>query len=331
MSKKILGLGLLGLILLAAPLLTDDYTMNLLIFILFYAYLGQAWNIMCGLSGQFSFGHAAFYGIGAYTSSLLGVKVGITPWLGMVVGAVVAVVVGWGIGFLTFRYKLKGAYFALATLAFAEILRLVVSNTELFNKTQGVLLPLHPGLINFQFDSKAGYYYVILLMLIGISVMVWRLTKTRFGLYLAAIRENEEAAKSLGVNTFREKMLAVGMSAGLTAMGGTFYAQYLLYIDPGIVFSPDMSVSILLPAILGGTGTVWGPILGSFLLTPLGELTRGLLGGYSGVHLIVYGLVLILCMLYLPDGLVGWWWRRKGRFLEASSGSADGRTLRGGA
>ncbi len=306
MKRQYLILGLVWLLLALAPLVATDYLLHIGILILMYAYLSQCWNIMSGYSGQFSFGHAAFFGTGAYASSVLLTKYGLSPWLGMWVGALVALAIGLFIGFLSFRFRLKGAYFALATLAVAEILRQIVQNSEFFNKTMGILIPLAPNPLMFQFESRLPYYYVIFIMTTLVTWLVYQVSKSKLGFNLVAIRENEDAARSLGVDAFKNKMIAIGLSSALTALGGTFYAQYLLLIEPPLAFSSGVSIAILLPAIIGGAGTVLGPVIGSFVITPLGELTNALFSGTPGVQFIVYGAILVLVILFLPEGIVGW-------------------------
>ena len=306
MKKKIIAAtaALCLAALIVIPSFMSDYFLHIGIMIMFYAYVSQSWNIMSGFSGQFSFGHAAFYGIGAYASSILAIKLGLNPWLGMFVGAGCAMLVGLFIGFLSFRYRLKGAYFTLATLAFAEICRIIVENTEFLNKTMGVLIPLKTGVMNFQFDSRQGYFYVMALFLGLIALLAYGISRTRLGFNLAAIRENEDAAQSLGVNTYRNKMIATGLSAALTAVGGTFYAQYILYIDPPNAFGSATSINILLPAIIGGTGTVLGPIVGAFFTVPMSEITSAMFGHLPGMNLLIYGVIVILIILFLPEGVV---------------------------
>ena len=314
MKKHFIVYGLILIILLIFPQSIDNgYIMHLSIMVLYFALASQAWNILSGYSGQFSFGHAAFFGIGAYISTILLINYNITPWVGMIVGALVAMIVGLIIGFLSFRYKLRGAYFSLGTLAFAEILRIIVQNTEYFNKSQGFLIPLDPNPAYFQFGSRIGYYYTILIMLVIATFFVYKMSRSRLGFNLIAIRENEDAAQSLGVNTFKNKMLAIALSAGITALSGSFYAQYILYIEPSTTFGNDVSINILLPAIIGGMGTVLGPIIGALLIIPLGELTSTYFGGYAGVDLMTYGLILVLVVLFLPGGIVGWFQDRFGK------------------
>lgn len=268
---------------------------------------------MSGYTGQFSFGHAAFFGIGAYTSSILLVKYEISPWIGLIFGFLIALLIGLLIGFLSFRYKLKGAYFTLATLAFAEIIRIIVENTDYLNSTLGISLPLNSDPLLFQFESRVTYLYVIMGMLSLLTLVVYKISRSKLGFNLVAIRENEAAAQSLGVNTFKNKMIAIGLSSGFTAIGGTFYAQYILYVQPPTVFASSLSVEILLPAIIGGIGTVMGPIIGSIIITPLGEITSMFLGNYAGVRFITYGLIIILIITYLPQGIVGWYIDRKNK------------------
>lgn len=311
--------GLVFVIVLVLPLVLDSYLLSLAILILFWGLLGQGWNIMGGYAGQFSFGHAAFYGLGAYTSTWLLVNAGVNPWIGMLAGGLVAVVFGLFTGFLTFRYGLRGPYFALATFAFAEMLRLIAINWEVVNKSRGIQVPLRgtDSLLAFQFETtKVPYYYIILGMVLFTLALTYWIDHSKLGYYFKAIRENEEAAAALGVNPLRYKLLAMSISAFITAMGGTFYSQYLLFIDPEIVFGPQASVEILLRPIIGGAGTVLGPIVGALLLTPLSEFTRtllreppgflALLRGHAGTDMMVFGALLIVTIILMPSGLVGW-------------------------
>jgi branched-chain amino acid transport system permease protein len=322
--------GAIGLIvLLVLPYLLDAFLLSLAILILFWAYLGQSWNIVGGYAGQFSFGHAAFYGLGAYTSTWLLVNWGINPWIGMLVGGVVAMAFGLFTGFLTFRYGLRGVYFALATFAFAEMLRLIAVNADFVNKSRGIQVPLRGGdsLLHFQFETtKMPYYYIILGMVLAALLATHLIERSKLGYYFQAIRENENAANALGVSPLRYKMYAMGISSFMTALGGTFYAQYLLFIDPEIVFGVHVSVEILLRPIIGGVGTVFGPVVGALLLTPVSEFTRAFirqppnflpflafLRGRSGVDVMLFGAILVVVIIFLPNGLVGWiqaQWRR---------------------
>jgi branched-chain amino acid transport system permease protein len=298
------GLAVVAL-LLALPAVLSSYAISVFILIFFYAFLGQAWNIVGGYAGQLSLGHAAFVGIGAYTAALLARDAGITPWLGMFVGGALAALLGAVIGYLGFRFGLRGFYFALLTVAFAEIARIVTANMELTGGAVGFYITFTGDPREFQFASNRPHYYIALaLMLLATGVAAW-IERHRFGVYLSALREDEGASEALGVNTFKYKMLAIVVSAFITGMGGTFYAFYYLSLQPNTVFGIPLSVEITIRPIVGGAGTLLGPILGSFLLTPLAELSRAYFstGGLTGVHLIVYGVLLIAVVLFLPQGI----------------------------
>lgn len=302
-------------ILLAVPLFASSTILHLLIIVFFYAFLGQAWNLLGGYAGQFSFGHAAFFGIGAYTSTLLYVHLGLSPWVGMLLGGLAGSVFGAFCGFLSFRYGLKGPFFALVMLAFAEMLRLFAENWDAVGAAIGILIPAKGDtLLDFQFISKIPYYYIMLCMMLFSIGVGWMLHHSKLGYYLQAIREDEDAAEALGVDIFRYKMVAMGISSFMTAMGGTFYAQYLLYIDPEITFGVGISIEILLRPIVGGAGTIFGPLLGSLALTPLSEFSKILFRGYAGVDLILYGAILVVVIIFLPEGIAGFtkrWWRKR--------------------
>jgi len=307
-----------GAVLLVAallPQLVDHYFLRTAILLVYSAYLAQCWNIVGGYAGQFSFGHATFFGIGAYTTAILFIRWGISPWIGMWAGALLAAATGVFLGSLSFRYGLKGPYFSLATLAFAEIFRILALNWDAVGGPRGMLLPLRESFWNYQFPEESTYYYVILVMLIAVTALVAWLAHTRWGMYFQALREDEDAAEALGVDTTRHKLLAMALSSAAIALGGTFYLQHMFYIDPDLAFGIDVSVNALLPAIVGGPGTVWGPLVGALVLTPLGEFTRSALGGYGGVHLMLYGAVLITVILLLPGGLLSLpeRWRERSR------------------
>ncbi len=311
-ERKILGgsskiLIFLGVILLVLPFFLGDYLIHVLILIFFFAYLGQCWNILGGYAGQLSLGHATYFGVGAYISTLLFMNYGLTPWVGMFLGAFGAAIFGLFTGYLCFRFGLKGPYFALATLAFAEILRLISLNMMSIGGAQGLLIPLMGNKpLLFQFADKKAYYYIIFGMMVLSILIVRKIEKSKMGFYFKSIHENEDAAEALGIDTQHYKLIASGLSAFLTAFGGTFYAQYLMYIQPDLTFSPFTSVEIILRAIIGGMGTVYGPILGSFILTPLSELTRTLLGGKTGVHIMIFGAILMFVCIYMQRGVLPW-------------------------
>jgi branched-chain amino acid transport system permease protein len=286
-------------------------SLNMLILTLIWATTAQAWNIMSGYTGQFSFGHAAFFGIGAYATILLTADYGISPWVGMLLGSSIAAVYGLLIGALTFRYDLKGHYFALATLAFAELLRYVFNNAAELGGASGFFRPLPreyasgPGLVAFQFLEELPYYYLILGFLALVTLVSLVINRSQLGYYLFAIREREQSAAAIGVPTYRYKLLAVSISAFFTAWPGAFWAMYFNTIRPDTVFELLVNVEVLLPAIVGGVGTVLGPIVGSFVVTPVGEFVRQSFD-ISGLNNAVYGIVLIAIVLYSPKGVVSW-------------------------
>ena len=316
--QEYLALVVLTLVLLPLPQLSNQFLLSLAILTLYWAFLGNAWNIMGGYAGQFSFGHAVFYGIGAYTSTVLLVDYRVSPWVGMVVGALLAGLFGLVMGYLLFRFGIRGHFFALGTFAVAEMVRLLSTELEFINTSIGIHIPLVRGdsWMRIQFeDTLANYYYVILgLFTLGFLVTIF-VSRRRLGYYFQAIRENEEAASALGVNVLRYKMVSVALSGALTAVGGSFFAQYFLFIDPTLAFGVSVSVQILLRPIVGGVGTIWGPLVGALLLTPLSEFTRQLvrnppaflsvIEGRAGVDVMIFGAILIVVVLFIPDGLVG--------------------------
>jgi branched-chain amino acid transport system permease protein len=301
----VLGSVALAALLLVPPLL-PRYWLEVLISILFVAYLGAAWNVLGGYAGQFSFGHAAFFGIGAYTSTMLFLRVGLSPWLGMVAGGGLAMAFGLFAGYLSFRYGLRGPYFSLVTLAFAEMLRVVAVNWKFVGSSLGLVVPTRSAPALFLFGEKLPYYYVILAMALAALLVTRWIERSKLGYQLVAVRENEDAAEAAGVDALGTKLRAMAVSSFMTALGGTFYAQYFSYIDPTITFGPSVSIQALLPAIVGGSGTVLGPFLGAFVLTPISELSRAVLRGRPGVDVMLYGLILILVISFLPNGLMGW-------------------------
>ena len=291
-------------VLVALPWMVSSYAVTVLIFIFFYAYLGQAWNIVGGYAGQLSAGHAAFVGVGGYAAALLSMHLGVTPWIGMWIGGMLAAALGAFIGYLGFRFGLRGFYFVLLTVAFAEICRVVALNVDAVGGALGLYITFTGNPRQFQFQDNRVYYYVALALMLGATALVWALERHRLGAYLTAIRQDEGACEALGIDTFRCKMVAMVLSSFLTGVGGTFYAFYLFSLQPNAVFGIPLSVEIIIRPIVGGAGTVLGPLLGSFILSPLAEISRTYFaqGGWSGVHLIVYGLLLISVVLFLPRG-----------------------------
>jgi branched-chain amino acid transport system permease protein len=292
---------------LAFPLVfTNPFPRHVMITIFLYGMLAQAWNILAGYCGQISLGHAVFFGTGAYTSTVLVRQLGLTPWAGMLAGALLAVALSQVIGYPVFR--LRGHYFAIATIAVGEIIQTLVINWDWLGGARGLFVPIKrpDSFIQFQFnDSKQTYYYIAL-GLLGFALLLTRwLTRSRTGYYFRAIREDQDAAASLGIPVARYKQRAMALSAGLTAFGGTFYAQYILFIDPESVFPLSLSILICLVAVLGGVGTLWGPLIGAAILVPLSEGTRIYLGGTGkAVDLLVYGGLIMVISVIQPGGIM---------------------------
>lgn len=281
-------------------------TIHLAIMMFLFAVMGQGWNILGGYAGQASFGHTIFFGTGAYISTVLYIRFGISPWIGILAATLGGIILGIFIGALSFRYGLKGPFFALIMLAFAEIFHMVSLGWGAIGGAEGILIPLAGNApLKMQFFEKKAFYFIALWMVVGSVYLVWRLERTKTGLYFLACREDHDAAEALGVNTFKAQLIAMALSAGITAMAGTVYAQYLLYIDPNSVFGLLNSVEIMIRPIIGGAGTVLGPLLGSLILTPLAEYSRLILQSYSGVYLMWYGLILVVVIIFLPNGLMG--------------------------
>ena len=316
---------LLLLAVLAFPFVfARPFPRHVMIMIFLYGALATAWNILAGYCGQISLGHAVYFGIGAYTSTFLVREAALTPWLGMLVGAALAVVVSQAIGYPVFR--LRGHYFAIATIGFGEIVQTLVLNWDLVGGARGLFVPIKrpDSLLNLQFhDSKAVYYYLALgLLALALGATRW-IERSRRGYYFRAIREDQDAAASLGVRVAREKHAAMAVSAALTALGGTFWAQYVLFIDPESVFPLSLSILICLVAVMGGVGSLWGPLLGAVVLVPLSEGTRVLLGGTGkALDLLIYGALIMAIAVIQPAGLMGLMRQLRGRRAVAPRGEA---------
>lgn len=306
------------LVLLPIPLFLSGFLLEVAIQTLLFGLLGVAWNLMGGFAGQFSFGHAAFFGIGAYATAVVVTDYGLSPWLGMLLGAALAAAFGVLVGFLSFRYGLKGVFFALVTFAFAEMLRLISKSLEAVNAARGFNIPIQSGnpWLTLQFPPGSPNYYYVMLGLLALALLVViLLMRSRSGTFILSIRENEDAAAALGVNPMRYKLLAVAVSAALTAVGGAFYVQYFFFVDPDLAFGASVSIQILLPAIVGGIGTIWGPVVGSLIISVLGQGSTALvrspppfleaLQGVSGLDVAIYGTLIVLVVLFLPRGVFG--------------------------
>jgi branched-chain amino acid transport system permease protein len=311
-SFKKTGLALLVLTALALPLILRSPTyLHILIMLYLYAYMTTTWNLVGGFAGVLPLGHSVFVGIGAYTSTVLWLQWGISPWIGMLVGGCLAGFVGYLIGKPTL--KMRGAYFALATMAFVEGVRVIVENVDKLgpfklNGPRGLNIPPLPAgessIMAFQFSTKEPYYYIILFMLMGVAYLTWRLSRSKLGYSLSAGGEEPEAAEALGVNVAKCKVAAMVLSAFLTALAGTFLAQMTLFIYPKSVLTLDLSFELAFIALIGGRGSLAGPIIGALMLRPVTEFSRIYLSAtLPGMHLILLGVILIVVMLYQPRGL----------------------------
>ncbi len=303
-------LGVLLAVLLLLPAFASNYALSVATLILYFAFTGQAWNVMMGFAGQLSLGHSLYVGVGAYVAAAMFVNLGIAPWLGLWVAILVCMALGAAIGFLAFRFGISGVYFALLTIAFAEFTRIGFDHIQWTGGSGGLFLKVaqreQMDLLNFR-GPPAMYYYAILFLTVGaLAVCAW-LLRSRAGYYWQAIRENEEAAQALGINTFRYKMIAVLISSAMTAVSGVFFAFYYNNLFPEQIFHISRSIEIILGPIIGGIGTLFGPILGAFVLTVLADgITEGL--AYFGVEVpgvkqVFYGFVLLGVVMFLPNGI----------------------------
>jgi branched-chain amino acid transport system permease protein len=303
-------LALLFAALLAAPWIVNDYLLTVLIIILYFAYTGQAWNIMMGFAGQLSLGHAIYLGLGGYVAAMAFTMYGIGPWLGLLAAIPVAAACGAVIGFLAFRFRVAGVYFAILTIAFAEFARIGFDNWNFVNASSGLFLPVkqyaHNDLWRLRGDPTM-FYYVILCATAVVFVLCHFLLRSRVGYFWLAIREDELAARATGIDTFRYKMIAVMVSAAMTSFAGVFYAFFYNNLFPEQVFSIVRSVEIILGPIIGGVGTLFGPILGAFLLTSLAEALSSAMTALGvdlpGAKQVFYGICLLIVIVALPDGV----------------------------
>jgi branched-chain amino acid transport system permease protein len=311
-----LVVGLAGLALL--PLFLSDRIETVAVRTLIFAIMAVGWNLMSGYGGMFSFGHAAFFGVGAYTDAYLLTEHRVSPWISMVVGALIAAAVGALIAYLCLRYRLAGAYFALATFAFAQMFLLLVQNLEVFHKTEGFNVPILPSdsWAKLQFQQGSPNYFWIPLALLGIGVLVTILfAHSRSGQFVQAVRDDETAAASLGISAMRHRLLTVALSCGLTAVAGAYYTQYYLFVGPDQAFGSSVSIEAIVPAVIGGLGTVWGPVIGAAIIGPLSDVVATLLRnppgfldflqGKAGLDVALYAVILIAIVIFLPKGVFG--------------------------
>jgi branched-chain amino acid transport system permease protein len=304
---SVLALAILIAVVLVLPqVVTNAFALDIFIRILLFSFIGVAWNLMGGYAKQLSLGHAAYFGLGAYTSTIMQIDFGVSPWIGMIAGGGVAMLASLPIGWLCFR--LRGPYFTIATIATAQALMLIFLKFRDFAwGAEGTTIPnLGSSPLMMQFQTKAAYYYVVLgLLALGLAI-TWRIERSWMGYYLVAIGENEDAAEAVGVNAPRIKRDIYMISAFLTALAGTFYVQYIYFIDPQTAFSFNISIEAALVSIVGGIGTLWGPVIGTVLLETTSALLQSWLGSTTGgIQLTVYALILMAVILWRPTGLMG--------------------------
>ncbi len=306
-KRDLLAIGLFVVVVLLALFFSRSGVLdNFIMMALYAALLSQAWNILAGYGGQFSFGHALFFGTGAYVHAIAQMQWGLSAWVALPIAVAASAVVGLFVGGLSFRYGLKGSYFALVTLAFAEVFRILALSVPFTGAGVGLMLPLHEGFSFMQFSSRKGFALFMLAFVLLALLCTWYLKNSRLGAYLQALRDNEDAARAVGVNPTRIKLIAITLSAAFMGVAGTFYLQVFQYIDPSIAFGPSTSVEALVGAIVGGIGTLWGPVIGALGLHLLADITRNLFGNLPGLNMVIYGTVLILVVMFAPKGLAGW-------------------------
>jgi branched-chain amino acid transport system permease protein len=306
MKRDLLAIALFALLVACVPLVTSSgVLLNFVMMVLYGALMAQAWNLLGGYGGQFSFGHALFFGTGAYVQAIAQMQWGLNPWPALALAIVLSAAVGLFVGALTFRYGLKGSYFALVTLAFAEVFRILAVSVGFTGGGVGLMIPLKESVANLQFGSRKGAIGLVLgFVVVALLVTAW-LKHSRFGARLQAVRDNEDAARAVGVDPFAIKLGAIVLSGAFMGAGGAFYVQVFQYIDPAIAFGPSSSVEALVAAIVGGMGTLWGPVLGAAVLHVLAEATRNLFGQLPGLNMVIYGSVLVLIVMFAPRGLAG--------------------------
>jgi branched-chain amino acid transport system permease protein len=317
--RTVIFLAVLLAAFLVAPWVANDYLLTVLILILYFAYTGQAWNIMMGFAGQLSLGHAIYVGLGGYIAAVLFTRYGIGPWIGLLAALPVAVACGAIIGFLAFRFGVAGVYFAILTIAFAEFARIGFDHIGFVNASAGLFLPVKQYATNDLWQLRGNptmFYYVILAATVLAFILCRVLLRSRIGYFWLAIREDEPAARAVGIDTFRYKMYAVMMSAGMTSFAGVFYAFFYNNLFPEQVFNISRSIEIILGPIIGGIGTLFGPILGAFVLTGLAEILNSVMNAFGldlpGAKQVFYGICLLVVIVALPEGIWPWLARRIG-------------------
>jgi branched-chain amino acid transport system permease protein len=310
MSRASIALAILGAVLVGLPFMVGNYALSVATLILYFAYTGQAWNVMMGFAGQLSLGHALYVGVGAYAAGALFFHYGIGPWAGLWLAMLLCVALGLVIGFLAFRFAISGVYFALLTIAFAEFTRIGFDHLDWIGGPGGMFLRVTQrdtwDLANFR-GPPLMYYYAMLALAAGALAFCAWLLRSKAGYYWQAIRENEEAAQALGINSFRWKMLAVAISSAMTAVSGVFFAFYYNNLFPEQIFHISRSIEIILGPVIGGVGTLFGPVLGAAVLTLLSDGITEALGALGweipGIKQVFYGVVLLAVVMFLPNGI----------------------------
>ncbi|MHB1394112.1 MAG: branched-chain amino acid ABC transporter permease [Clostridia bacterium] len=324
LSKRYSVIWVLAIALIIVPFAVKNrYYQDITVLTFLWAGLATSWNLYSGYCKRLSIGHAAFIGIGAYTSTLLFMKFGISPWLGMLAGVVLSVMFALMIGGTTLR--LKGTFFVLSTIAFAEVLKVTFITAEhVTGGPLGILIPYEPSFGNMVWSSKLPYAVLIWLYMLIVLFISVKLERSKFGYYLIALGENQEAAESLGVDATKTMLMAFVLSAAFTSIGGTLFAQYIMFIEPESLMSVANSVNFILISIIGGLGTAFGPFVGALIITPLSNLLRGYLSSVSGLHGFIFGLILVIIILYKPDGVFPQLRRLANRILKKSTNSNKG-------
>ena len=308
MIRAVIVTGVLVGAALLLPLFAGPHLLTVMIGALHMTYMALCWNIAAGYAGQFSLGHSVFFGIGAYASTMLYVKLGITPWIGAWAGALLAGLAGVVLALVVFRYNVRGIFFALVTLGALEVARGIADNWDYIKGPVGILLTMQQAPRNFFFLQRRPYYYVALVMVLAMIALTLSIERSRLGQYFLAVREDEEAAEASGVDTYRYKTVAIGVSAALTALAGTFYAQFYLYVTPASVLVFEPQLNMMLGTMVGGAGTALGPVLGSMLFSGIGEVLRNLpfenTRQVATASKMVYAILLMIVVIYLPGGLI---------------------------
>ena len=316
-AVSLVEMAVLASCVIAAAVVSNRYAVDIMIRTFLWAGLALAWNIAGGYAGLISFGHAAFFGIGAYTSTILLLNFGVPPWFGMFAGALIAACAG---ALLTqVCARLRGPFFILSTLAAGEVVRIAALNwRSLTGGPEGLEIPPVPNVVDMVFKSQWPYVAIIVAYMLAMFALSAWIEQTRYGYYLFATRDNEDGASAIGINPSHTRTAAMALSAATTAIGGTLFAQYFLYLDPTHVISPDISFQFALICAVGGLGTASGPVFGALIIVPLSELLRGLLSqSTSGLHLVIYGIIVIVVILYFPSGVSGAIGRAVSRFFPA--------------